>query len=59
VPERVVAVEGAAQAPPAPGTQVSKNGQTLQIGPGGTPQICTNGHCVNAAGHTVDQLFPP
>jgi putative ABC transport system permease protein len=53
-----VTVTGPAEAPPAPGTQSSKNGQTLQIGPRG-PQICTNGKCVSAAGHTVDQLFPP
>src|ERR1700677_1723913 len=35
-----------AKATPAP----SKNGQTLQISPGGAAQICDNGHCVNAAG---------
>jgi putative ABC transport system permease protein len=53
-----VTVTGPAEAPPAPGTQSSNNGQTLQIGPRG-PQICTSGKCVSAAGHTVDQLFPP
>src|ERR1700690_2092964 len=35
-----------AKATPPP----SKNGQTLQISPGGGAQICDNGHCVNAAG---------
>jgi putative ABC transport system permease protein len=53
-----VTVTGPAVAPPAPGTQPSRNGQTFQIGAGGA-EICTNGKCVNAAGHTVDQLFPP
>jgi putative ABC transport system permease protein len=52
-----VTVSGAAEAPPAPGT-VSQIGQTMQIGPAG-PQICDNGHCVNAAGRTLDELFPP
>jgi putative ABC transport system permease protein len=52
-----VTVSGAAEAPPAPGT-VPQIGQTMQIGPVG-PQICDNGHCVNAAGHTFDELFPP
>jgi putative ABC transport system permease protein len=53
-----VTVTGPAEAPPPPGTQSSKSGQTLRIGPSG-PEICTNGTCVSAAGHTVDQLFPP
>jgi putative ABC transport system permease protein len=44
---------------PSKGTQPSKNGQTLQISPGGGAQICDNGHCVNAAGHTFDRLVPP
>jgi putative ABC transport system permease protein len=44
-----------AKATPPP----SKNGQTLQISPGGGAQICDNGHCVNAAGHTYDRLVPP
>jgi putative ABC transport system permease protein len=52
-----VTVTGPAQPPPAPGAQ-PQNGQTLQLGPGGS-QICADGHCVNAAGHTVDQLYPP
>jgi putative ABC transport system permease protein len=40
-----VTVTGPPVAPPAPGSLPSK--------------ICTNGKCGNAAGHTVDQLFPP
>jgi putative ABC transport system permease protein len=52
-----VTVSGAAEAPPGPGS-VPQIGQTMQIGPGG-PQICDNGHCVNAAGHTLDELYPP
>jgi putative ABC transport system permease protein len=53
-----VTVTGPAEAPPAPGTQSSKNGPTLRIGPSG-PEICSDGKCVGAAGHTVYQLFPP
>jgi putative ABC transport system permease protein len=41
------------------GTRPSKHGQTLQISPGGGAQICNNGHCVSAAGHTYDRLVPP
>jgi putative ABC transport system permease protein len=44
---------------PAKATPPSKNGPTLQISPGGGAQICDNGHCVNAAGHTYDRLVPP
>jgi len=44
---------------PAKATPPSKNGQTLQISPGGGAQICDNGHCVNAAGRTYDRLVPP
>jgi len=44
---------------PAKVTPPSKNGQTLQISPGGGAQICDNGHCVNAAGRTYDRLIPP
>jgi putative ABC transport system permease protein len=33
-------------------------GQSLQVTPGGD-EICTNGHCVSAAGHTYDELYPP
>ncbi len=51
-------VTGHAVAPPPPGTQSSGNQPTLSIGPSG-PEVCTAGKCVNAAGHTVDQLFPP
>jgi putative ABC transport system permease protein len=51
-----VAVTGAAEVPPAPGTQ-RQIGQSLELGQGG-PQICTNGRrCVNAAGHSYDSLF--
>ena len=51
-----LAVTGAPEAPPAPGTQ-PQIGQTLELGPGGT-QICTNGRqCVSAAGHTYDSLY--
>jgi putative ABC transport system permease protein len=46
-------------AQPSKGAQPSQNGQTLQISPGGGAQICDNGHCVNAAGHTYDRLVPP
>jgi putative ABC transport system permease protein len=37
----------------------SKHLQTLQIGPGGSAEICDNGHCVSAAGRTYDRLVPP
>jgi putative ABC transport system permease protein len=51
-----VAVTGAAEAPPAPGTQ-QQIGQTLEMGRRG-PLICANGRrCVNAAGHSYDSLF--
>jgi putative ABC transport system permease protein len=50
-------VGGGAQ--PSKGTPPSGNGQTLQISPGGGAQICDNGHCVTAAGHTYDRLVPP
>jgi putative ABC transport system permease protein len=38
--------------------QPSKNEPNLRYSPGGD-QICTNGHCANAAGRTFDQLYPP
>ena len=44
---------------PSTSTQPSTNGPTLQISPSGGAQICDNGHCVNAAGHTYDRLVPP
>ena len=46
---------------PSKATPPSKNrdGETLQISPGGGAQICDNGHCVNAAGRTYDRLVPP
>jgi putative ABC transport system permease protein len=40
------------------GVRPSKNEPNLQYGPGGD-QICTDGYCANAAGHTFDQLYPP
>src|ERR1700677_4471657 len=49
----------AGSAQPAKDTPPSKNGEPLQISPGGGAQICDNGHCVNAAGHTYDRLVPP
>jgi putative ABC transport system permease protein len=33
-------------------------GQSLRVTPGGD-EICTNSHCVSAAGHTYDELYPP
>jgi putative ABC transport system permease protein len=48
----------AATPPPKSGGQPPDNGQTLDYPPSGPPQICTNGHCVNAAGHTFYRLFP-
>ncbi len=53
-----VTVTGPAVAPPAPGTQSSGNEPTLGLGPHG-PEVCTKGKCVNGAGRTVVQLFPP
>ncbi len=38
---------------------LSKSELTLQTSPGGGSQICDDAHCVNAAGHTFDILFPP
>jgi putative ABC transport system permease protein len=46
------------QTGPAGGAQPSRNGQSLQLSPGGD-QFCTGSHCVNAAGHAFNQLIPP
>ena len=51
-------LHGRSKRPPG-GRRPAGNGPTLQIGPGGGAQICNDGHCVNAAGHTYDRLVPP
>jgi putative ABC transport system permease protein len=40
------------------GMHASKNQPALLFRPGGD-EICTNSHCVTAAGHAFDQLYPP
>ena len=50
-----VTVTGAAPGPPKTGSKPPKNSQTFQISPNGA-QICSNGHCHNAAGQKVDNL---
>ena len=44
-------------APPAPGPATPGNGTSIQAGPAGT-EICRNGRCQNAAGHSVQLLDP-
>ena len=50
-----VTVTGAAPGPPKTGSASPRNAQTFQISPSGA-QICSNGHCHNAAGQKVDNL---
>jgi len=48
-------------APPAPRparTPAPRNATSIQPGPGGGTEICRNGRCENAAGHTVQILDP-
>jgi putative ABC transport system permease protein len=44
-------------APAASGATAPRNATSIQPGPGGT-EICRNGRCENAAGHTVQILGP-
>ena len=53
-----VTVSGPAEPAPAVGPGTKLNGQIVQPGPHGL-QICTDGHCVDAAGRTIDLLYPP
>jgi putative ABC transport system permease protein len=53
-----VTVTGAANGPVSP-HGASASGPTLQPGPNGQTEICSNGKCASAAGKTVDQLLSP
>jgi putative ABC transport system permease protein len=53
-----VTVSGPAETVPPVGPGTKLNGQIVQPGPHGL-QICTDGHCADAAGHTIDELYPP
>jgi len=51
-------VTDAANGPISP-RSASTSGPTLQPGPNGQTEICSNGKCASAAGKTIDQLLSP
>jgi putative ABC transport system permease protein len=54
-----VTVTGPAPAAPGPAsTPAPRNATSIQPGPGGGADICRNGRCQNAAGHTIQILEP-